>query len=147
MTGHVDTMSFGYSVTDFVKLIELANELRHRFVDSPQQFRAISDEVRSLVIVLEDVKVLLPRRELESSQRKQLVGIVAGCFQLLNELKSQLKEYIELDEDQGNDESFKKKLKTVWKRLKWEPKDIEELRGRLSSNIGLLNTFYSQLNL
>jgi len=37
-------MSFGYSVGDFVKLLELANELRHRFVDAPEQFQAISSE-------------------------------------------------------------------------------------------------------
>lgn len=37
-------MSFGYSVTDFIKLIELAKDLRKRFVDAPKQFSAISDE-------------------------------------------------------------------------------------------------------
>jgi Cdc6-like AAA superfamily ATPase len=33
----------------------------------------------------------------------------------------------------------------VWKRLKWEPEDIKELRSRISTNITLLNAFNSQL--
>jgi Cdc6-like AAA superfamily ATPase len=33
----------------------------------------------------------------------------------------------------------------VWKRLKWEPEDIKQLRSRISTNIGLLNAFTNQL--
>jgi hypothetical protein len=36
-------------------------------------------------------------------------------------------------------------VKRVWKRLKWEPEDIKQLRSRISTNIGLLNAFTSQL--
>lgn len=43
-------MSFGYSIGDFIKLIELANELRHRFVDAPNQFQAISIEYDSTTV-------------------------------------------------------------------------------------------------
>jgi hypothetical protein len=38
------------------------------------------------------------------------------------------------------------KLKRVWKRLKWEPEDIRELRSRITSNVNLLNTFNGRLN-
>jgi len=33
----------------------------------------------------------------------------------------------------------------VWKRLRWEPEDIKQLRSRISTNIGLLNAFTSRL--
>ena len=33
----------------------------------------------------------------------------------------------------------------MWKRLKWEPEDIKQLRSRISTNIGLLNAFTSRL--
>jgi Cdc6-like AAA superfamily ATPase len=36
-------------------------------------------------------------------------------------------------------------VKRVWKRLKWEPEDIKQLRSRISTNIGLLNAFTSRL--
>jgi hypothetical protein len=38
------TMSFGFSVGDFIAVIELANKIRKDFVDAPSQFKAISDE-------------------------------------------------------------------------------------------------------
>ena len=37
-------MSFGFSVGDFITVIELANKIRKEFVDAPSQFKAISDE-------------------------------------------------------------------------------------------------------
>ena len=39
-----NTMSFGYSVSDFITLITLVNTVRRQFVDAPDQFRAISGE-------------------------------------------------------------------------------------------------------
>ena len=38
------TMSFGYSVGDFLALYNLVNTVRKQFVEAPDQFRAISDE-------------------------------------------------------------------------------------------------------
>ena len=39
-----NTMSFGYSVGDFLALYNLVNTVRKQFVEAPDQFRAISDE-------------------------------------------------------------------------------------------------------
>jgi hypothetical protein len=41
-------MSFGFSVGDFIAVIELANKIRKDFVDAPAQFKAISDEYAAL---------------------------------------------------------------------------------------------------
>jgi len=38
------TMSFGFSVGDFITAIELANRIRKEFVGAPSQFKDISDE-------------------------------------------------------------------------------------------------------
>jgi hypothetical protein len=37
-------MSFGFSIGDFITVIELANRIRKEFVNAPSQFKAISDE-------------------------------------------------------------------------------------------------------
>lgn len=37
-------MSFGFSVGDLIKVIELANKIRKDFADAPSQFNAIRDE-------------------------------------------------------------------------------------------------------
>jgi hypothetical protein len=38
------TMSFGFSVSDFLAAIQLANKIQKEFADAPSQFKAISDE-------------------------------------------------------------------------------------------------------
>jgi hypothetical protein len=43
------TMSFGFSVGDFIVAIELANRIRKDFVDAPSQFKATTDVYVSLV--------------------------------------------------------------------------------------------------
>jgi hypothetical protein len=37
-------MSFGFSIGDFITVLQLANQIRQQFIDAPDQFRAISDE-------------------------------------------------------------------------------------------------------
>jgi hypothetical protein len=37
-------MSFGFSVNDFIKVLELANKIRKEFAGAPSQFKEISDE-------------------------------------------------------------------------------------------------------
>jgi hypothetical protein len=37
-------MSFGFSIADFVTIIELANKIRKKFVGAPTQFKSIFDE-------------------------------------------------------------------------------------------------------
>jgi hypothetical protein len=103
--------------------------------------------VRSLSIIVEDVKVVLPQRNLTSEQRKELVGIFVGCYNVLNTLKETLDKYQELDSDLtcSDPKSFGFKLRRGWKRLRFEPEDVKELRSRITSNISLLNAFNGQL--
>jgi hypothetical protein len=37
-------MSFGFSVGDIIAVTNLANKIRQRFVNSPEQFKAIATE-------------------------------------------------------------------------------------------------------
>jgi hypothetical protein len=37
-------MSSGFSIGDFITVYELASQIRKQFVDTPGQFKAISDE-------------------------------------------------------------------------------------------------------
>lgn len=45
-------MSFGFSIGDFVTVIERAISIRKSFVDSPAQFQYISDEYDILTSLL-----------------------------------------------------------------------------------------------
>src|SRR2546429_3955635 len=99
--------------------------------------------VRSLSIVLLDVEVVLSERELNREQRSALKDIIDGCRNVLDKLEKTLDKYGEL---KLNPKTVSKNMKRVWKRLRWEPEDIKELRDRISSNITLLNAFNARLN-
>lgn len=103
--------------------------------------------VRSLSIILEDVKVVLSQRDLTSEQRKELVSIFVGCYNVFNTLKETLDKYQELDSGPmcHDPKSFDYKFRRGWKRLRLEPEDVKVLRSRITSNITLLSAFNGQL--
>jgi tRNA C32,U32 (ribose-2'-O)-methylase TrmJ len=101
------------------------------------------NRVRSLSIVLQDVEVLLSEHELTSEQKTELRQIATGCRNVLDKLEKTLDKYGELSSETGR--SIGKKMKRVWKRLKWEPEDIKELRDSIVANVMLLNTFQGKL--
>jgi hypothetical protein len=102
--------------------------------------------VRRLTILLDDVKVLLPKRELSPTQRQQLIEILLGCFTIFNKMHKKIEDNSELDASQPKDSSIGAKLRKAGKRVQWDPKDMEKLRIHLSANVGLLNTLYAQFN-
>ncbi|KFY18128.1 hypothetical protein V492_00128 [Pseudogymnoascus sp. VKM F-4246] len=135
-------MSFGFSVGDFIAAIQLAIKIQKDFADAPSQFKAVSDEVRSLSIVLQDAAVAFPDQELDNERKRSLEDIDRGCRNVLDELQRIIDKNIELSPESG---SVGKRIKRVWKRLNWKPEDINQLRSRISTNISLLNAFNGQL--
>ena len=72
-----------------------------------------------------------------------LKQVTSSCHLVLLDLEKLMDKYGELETCGG---SIRKKVKRVWKSLKWEPEDIQELRSRLVSNITLLNTLMGQIS-
>lgn len=110
------------------------------------RYLSVKSRVRSLTIVLNDVKVVLPQRDLCAEQRKNLVSVFEGCHHVLVMLQSILGDYPELDLNlQGNGtKGWHHRAKRARKRMKWEPEEIERLRARITSNISLLNALNGQ---
>ena len=100
------------------------------------------NRVKSLSDVLRDTGKLLPKRELTRQQETELNGISERCCNILEELDKTLDRYQELD---SRANSFGGKSRRVWKRLTWDPKDIDGFRSRITSNVLLLNTFLGRL--
>lgn len=90
---------------------------------------------------------MLPQRDLTNEQEKGLQNIAEGCRNVLNTLEKTLEEYQELGPDSKacDHKTLRSKLRRGWKRLKWEPEDIKELRSRISSSIALFNAFNGQI--
>jgi hypothetical protein len=91
--------------------------------------------------VLQDVEIL-SERELSSRQTEELREIASGSRNVLEKLEQTLNNYGEL---QPGYEGTGGRMKKVWKRLKWEPDDIGDLRSRIVANITLLNAFQGRL--
>jgi hypothetical protein len=71
-----------------------------------------------------------------------LEDIDKGCRNVLDELQRILDKNSELSSESGG---VGKRIKRVWKRLNWKPGDIDELRSRISTNIGFLSAFNGRL--
>jgi hypothetical protein len=102
----------------------------------------VINSVRSLSIVLQDTDVAFLKRELNNDQKRDLEDIDMGCRNVLDELQRILDKNTELSSENG---SVGKVIKRVWKRLKWDPEDINKLRSRINTNINFLNAFNGQV--
>jgi hypothetical protein len=106
-------MSFGFSIGDFLAVIEFAKKIRKDFAGAPNEFKGALDvyvhdagsiftdifihRVRSISIVLQDTEVAASERDLSPKEETDLQTISDGCQNILTELKDTLAKYIELD--------------------------------------------------
>ncbi|KFY21446.1 hypothetical protein V491_02989 [Pseudogymnoascus sp. VKM F-3775] len=63
-----------------------ANKIRKEFMGAPSQFKATTDEIRSVLIVLQDADVAYPNQEPSADQKRDLEDIDKGCRNVLDEL-------------------------------------------------------------
>jgi hypothetical protein len=68
------TMSLGFSVGDFIIVFQLASQIRKRFVDAPEQFKAISEELSHL-----DMKVVDRYTDYSLRQRQKPLECASRC--------------------------------------------------------------------
>ncbi|KAF8419525.1 ankyrin repeat-containing domain protein [Tirmania nivea] len=109
-------MSFGYSVSDILVISKLAWDVYNVYKDAPDDFRNISDEIKSLHSIIDsnNLKAKLQDAKMTSEEQERFRGILQGCMNVLKDLD---------------------------RLLDWGKEDIPELRARLTSNTILLNMF------
>ncbi|KAF2801528.1 ankyrin [Mytilinidion resinicola] len=125
-------MSFGFSVGDFIAVIQLANKIRNDFASAPSQFA----EVKNLSITLNRAWNIRLGRKLDKQEKADLEHITSGCRKVLTELEHVFNANSELKPQQ---KSFS--IRKLWKQLNWRPHDIRDLRARINVNINLLKNF------
>ncbi|PNP55551.1 hypothetical protein FNYG_15490 [Fusarium nygamai] len=135
-------MSFGYGVGDAIAVCQLATKLRKDFVSAPGQLKSIHTELKGLSHVLQDVEDLLSEEDLSPYRDKHLRDILTGCHTLLNDVSIMVNKNSVVDSEQSQ---FSGKARRVWKRLNWDPSDVNELRARMATQVALLNAFMSSL--
>jgi hypothetical protein len=94
------------------------------------------------LIVLQDTDIAFSERDLSNHQKSYLEDIDQGCQNVLHELQRIIDKNTELSSGSG---SVGKRIKRVWKRIKWDPEDINRLRSRINTNITFLNAFNGQI--
>ena len=80
--------------------------------------------------------------EINDQQRAELEIIASECRNILTELEEKLKDNVEV---QQSHKTLQKQAKRVWKRFRWNPEDIRDLRTRITSNTTLLNAFLERI--
>ncbi|KAJ4011045.1 hypothetical protein NW766_007677 [Fusarium irregulare] len=127
-------MSFGFSVGDILAVLKLTGKIRKDFKGAPRQFNSISEDVRSLSIVIQDAHANID--QLTEHQAANFTQILATCKNLLNELENVMDKWCIISKPRKG-----KEIQRLWKRLRWEPEEIIDLRAQITSNIVLLNAY------
>jgi hypothetical protein len=93
--------------------------------------------------ILQDIERMLSQQVLTNWQKKALASVLEECYNVLIALSKVINDnyYLNLSNVHGS----RDKLRRVWKRLAWEPDDIQELRSRVALNVSLLNAFNESL--
>lgn len=91
-----------------------------------------------MTIVLNDIDVSLNVHDLSEAQAKSLHDIRESCQHVLEDTQKTLNKYSSLASKSAD---FRERAKRVWKRVKWEPDEVRDLRSRISSNVTVLNSF------
>ncbi|KAF1954501.1 ankyrin [Byssothecium circinans] len=137
------TMSFGVGFGDIVKVVELARAVRKQFVDAPEQYKALSNDVKSLYRVVEEIDDVLPYRDLTPQQKLHLAETQKDCEAILTSLKEKLDKNTLLSGSTTNKKT--RGFRVAWQRLRWDQKDVQELRDRLHLSIDGLSLLLQNL--
>ncbi|KAF3056039.1 Serine/threonine-protein phosphatase 6 regulatory ankyrin repeat subunit C [Trichoderma lentiforme] len=133
-------MNLGFDA-DFLAIFGHVNQIRRSFAGAPGQFRAISDDIRGFHIVLQDIEANYI--EISPKQSQEYQSIVSSCEHLLVQLEKTLEKYA--DVAQAGKPDKKTTIRRIWKRLKWEPEDIRDIRSQISVKIATLRSLSDQI--
>ncbi|KAL7946660.1 ankyrin repeat-containing domain protein [Trichoderma barbatum] len=80
--------------------------------------------------------------ELSPTQSQEYQSVVTSCERLLERLKNVLEKYSSTAEV---GKTGKTAIKRIWKRLKWEPDDIRDIRSQISIKLTILKSLNDQV--
>jgi len=133
-------MSFGYGVGDFLVVTKLAWKVYTAYKDykdAPDNFRNISDEIKSLHVIVDRHKDEFRDKTLNPDEETQLRRILEGCINVLGDLDRLRIKYMSLGSAPGSSSQ-------AIDRIRWGQENIVDLRARLTSNTTLLTSFIAR---
>ena len=127
-------MSFGWGVGDILAISRLAAKVYTAYKDAPDDYRHISNEVKSLQNVVNKASRHFDSTTLSGDSQQEGQDILKGSRDVLEDLNSLIEKYNSLSSANLN-------TSKALKRIKLGTEDIATLRARLISNTCLLNGF------
>ena len=149
-------MSFGYGVGDVMAISRLAFKVYTACKDAPDEYGNISDEVKSLHIVIDNAAQHFESTTLSDDKRQKGQEVLRGCLNLLEDLDSLIGKYNSLapvGTSTGKSTSTSASTSQVLQRVRLGAglvlgtEDIATLRARLTSNTTLLSSFIQRFDL
>ncbi|GAW27290.1 hypothetical protein SAMD00023353_10100200 [Rosellinia necatrix] len=125
-------MSFGFSVSDFLQVIQLVNKVRKDFAGAPRELKQISDELRNLENTIRDIDVILDSGDLLPPQQERLRDITRTCRLTLEYAQELVNNFSTLTSRGGG---VGKRAARVWNRLQWDSNEVRDLRDRIASSV------------
>ena len=123
---------------DIITLSGLAVQVYTAYKDAPDEYKHISNEVKSLQILIDKAVPYCKSTSLDNNSRQEGQQALKGCNDVLEGLNSLIKKY---------NSSGSSRTSQVLKRIRLGTEDIASLRVRLISNTTLLNAFIQRLAL
>lgn len=143
-----NTMSFGFSVGDFVLLTQLAWRTLQNARQACGDYDELAQEASSLLVVLQQLEkeVSKPRSILNSSdddRRNELATLAGNCRRVLNVLLQILGKYNALSEQ-------KRSVTKLWKKIRFgngEMQDLSAIRLQLCAHTNAITLFLNLLSI
>lgn len=134
-------MSFGYSVGDFVTIIQLTYKVYKSCKSAPAEFVDLSHQLSSLHIILHELsdEASLPT----SLLNRRGIGRKPELELLLGNLSDDLGRIEDISERYH---SLGREQKKVWDRVRFASEDLATLRAKLMFHVTAINSFQASIS-
>lgn len=140
-------MSFGFSASDLVQLVQLAYRTVQNSRKACGEHDELTRETSSLHTILRRVQQEVAKTESPinrpgDSYGKGLASILSGCSKVLNVMDKILKKYNALNDQE-------KSIQKLWQKIKFgngEIIDMEHLRSRITYHVSALSLFLNMVS-
>ncbi|RAH44628.1 uncharacterized protein BO95DRAFT_464873 [Aspergillus brunneoviolaceus CBS 621.78] len=144
-------MGFDFGNGDLLAALQFVKTLGRRFVDAPNEFQALSQEVKRLSTVLQAIDDLDPQDALEDRQKQRLNRISRECGDALDELWRLLDQYQQVNRDDEEHCDAGTRTRTsrslrVWRQVPCKATETREVQKRLQAVIDRFNGFLVDVN-
>jgi archaellum component FlaF (FlaF/FlaG flagellin family) len=141
-------MSFGYSVGDFLAILQLAKHIVDACRDGPSEFRELNREIQSFEIVIQRISTDAknPQSRLNrkgTARKKDFDQIVENCKITMEEIRKFVDKHSAIDRSDGGAAGA---VRRVWNSYQVGSEDLNNMRGKLIFWISCINSFLNSLD-